>query len=237
MKEVKNIKSLHLLFYLSFIAVIIITIFFERKLLVYALPINIISLAILYIKSVHNINFWYLLSLLVILITDILIYTDFAEHFSVICLLICLYFLICSISIRKFIVLSKFQWSPILSFPFLICTFLITYLIFAISQLLLPFIIPALPYLIISLIGSLTFVITSYIIYNTDRYQDAFKLLAVIGLSTFVVALLPINELFYYNKVFTVLINIAHILGLYIFMGFLIKAKPENITTKKRKYL
>ncbi len=237
MRFFKNIEPIRLLFYFSFVSIIIVTVFFERKLLIYTLPITILFIGILYIQHVRKIDPWYILSLMVMIISDILIYEDFTNYFSEICILIGVFFLLSSLSLRKFIAPNKLQWSTILSFPFILCAFLILYLIYAISQLLLPYVLAALPFVIICLAGSLTFTITSYIVYITDKYEQGITLVTVVGLCVFIVALLPINELFFYSRIFTVLLNITHILSLYLFMTFLVSSKSKKTSLEDKDYL
>ncbi len=191
----------------------------------------------LYIKYIDKIDFWYLISLLVIIVCDILIYLDFLHYFSVICILISIYFVLCTVVIKKFISTEKFKITSLLSVPILVSICLITYLIYSILQLILYMILDAIPYVIISIFSLLAYVGSSYFIYITDRYKGGLKLLIVACLCMFIVCLIAINELFYYNVVFTVLIVSTHILGFYIFMKFLIETKPENITIDSKKYL
>ncbi|MDY8138273.1 hypothetical protein [Aquimarina sp. 2201CG5-10] len=72
--------------------------------------------------------------------------------------------------------------------------------------------------------------------YIADRYEGGFRLFVAACCCVFVNALLPINELFYYNKVFTVLINIAEMGGMYFFMLFLIEVKPKKIGLEDTEY-
>ncbi len=236
MRFSKNI-GLEYLFYLSFIIVMVIAIFFDKKLLVFALPFTIICVGLLYLNSTIKVNYWYLLSLFLMLITDILIYMDFKSYFSIICALIGVFFLLSSLVLKKFVVLDKFHRGTLVSLPFLIGTALIIYLIYAISELLLPHVLKALPFVIISLVGSVTFTITSYLVYHAVKYKDKVKIMIVAGLCIFIVALVPINELFYYNRVFTILINLTHVLSLYVFMKFLIDAKHQTNVSETKKYL
>ncbi|MEW7278709.1 hypothetical protein ABW636_08935 [Aquimarina sp. 2201CG1-2-11] len=119
----------------------------------------------------------------------------------------------------------------------IIGTALIVYLIYAISELLLSHVLQALPFVIICLAGSITFTITSYLTYHVVKYDEKVNIMIVAGICIFIVALVPINELFFYNKVFTVLINLTHVLGLYIFMKFLVNTKYQTNTSETNKFL
>ena len=215
----------------------VIAIFFDPKFLTLALPFTIICIGLLYLTSAIKINYWYLLSLFIMLISDILIYTDFKSYFSIICILIGVYFLLNSLVLKRFVMRYKFQWNALLSLPLVIGTALIIYLIYAISELLISYVLKALPFVIFSLAGSITFTITSYLTYHVVKYDEKVSIMIVAGICIFIVALVPINELFFYNKVFTVLINLTHVLGLYIFMKFLVNTKYQNDVSETKKYL
>jgi len=113
----------------------------------------------------------------------------------------------------------------------------VVYLIYSISQLLMDAIKDVIPYVIFCLFSSTLYILIAYLIYVQDIYKEGLKLIVVSCLCIFIVALLPINELFYSSNVFTVFINIAHVLSLYIFMQFLIKTRTDKISTMDEKYI
>ncbi|SEK55677.1 hypothetical protein SAMN04487910_0811 [Aquimarina amphilecti] len=233
----KNIKLTNILFYLAFSVVIIIAVFFDRKYLAYALPLTIFSIGTMYLCSVKKINFWYILSLVPMIFCDVLIYTDFRINFSVICILTSLYFIFCTVALRKYLLVKAIKRSTFLSVPILISSALVVYLIYSISQLLFDMVKDAIPEVIVCLFSSTMYILVAYLIYMQDTYKDGLKLIIVSCLCIFIVSLLPINELFYFNNIFTVLINIAHVLSLYIFMEFLLNTAPDKIINKSEKYL
>ncbi|WP_091405902.1 hypothetical protein [Aquimarina amphilecti] len=124
-----------------------------------------------------------------------------------------------------------------MSVPILISSALVVYLIYSISQLLFDMVKDAIPEVIVCLFSSTMYILVAYLIYMQDTYKDGLKLIIVSCLCIFIVSLLPINELFYFNNIFTVLINIAHVLSLYIFMEFLLNTAPDKIINKSEKYL
>ncbi len=234
---IKSIEPLHLLLFVSSIVTIGVAAFFDRFFLIYTLPVVITLIGMLYIKHIDNINYWFLLSLVVMMVCDVLIYMDFPNYFSTICILIALYFFLLTSVLQKFISIKKLRFGSLFSFPIILGTVFIIYLIFSISQLVLPSIIHAIPYVVVSIISILIFILYCYFIHKTYAYKGSVKLIIAAFISIFITSLLPINELFYYNKVFTVLINITHIVGLYVFARFLIEAKPQKIEFQDQKYL
>jgi len=233
----KGIKFIDFLFYVAFAVVIVLAAFFDKHYLSYALPGMIISIGIVYFKNVVTINFWYVLSLISMIVCDALIYLDFVENFRSICLLTSVYFISCTLAVRKYLLIRSITMKVFLSIPIIVSSGLIAYLIYAISQLLIEDIREAIPFVVICLICSNTFILVSYLIYKQDRYRTVLNLIVVSCLCIFIVALLPINELYYTNNIFTLLVNIAHVLSLYIFMKFLVEEHPQNAREVEEKFL
>ncbi len=128
----------------------------------------------------------------------------------------------------------------LISVPIVISTLLIIYLIYSISELVFDFIKDAIPYIVMSIGSLIVYIIVSYLIYISDVYRGGIKLLIVASLFIFLTSLLPINELFYYERLFTILINISQILAFYIFRQFLLEMEMEKITSETKnakKYL
>lgn len=234
----KKNKPTDILFYISFAIVAVVAGFFDKKYLVFALPAMIISIGISYLKDVDKVNIWYLISLLSMIVCDILIYSDFVGNFSIICLLTACYFLMCSLALRKYIDFKVITKNTFLSIPLILSVGLIVYLIVSIFDLLIDMVKDATLEVVVCLFFSTTYILLSYLIYRQDMYREALKLIVVSCLCIFIVSLLPINEMFYSNNIFTILINIAHVLSLYLFMKFLLRTHPEkDILEKNEKYL
>ncbi|WP_034229120.1 hypothetical protein [Aquimarina pacifica] len=75
----------------------------------------------------------------------------------------------------------------------------------------------------------------SYRIYISDGYTGSIKLLIIAYLILFGIPLIAINELFYYDRIFTILITVTQILRYYIFTTFLIETKKTP--SKNQQYL
>ncbi len=76
----------------------------------------------------------------------------------------------------------------------------------------------------------------SFIIYVTDRYEKSLYLFIAASCTLFVDALLAVNELYFYSRVFTVLINIAEISGIYFFASFFIETKLKDPASKEESF-
>ncbi|WP_299252244.1 hypothetical protein [uncultured Aquimarina sp.] len=233
----KNIRLTDILFYFTFSVVVIITVFFDKKYLAYALPIMIVSIGVIYFERILKINFWYVLSLVSMIICDTLIYTDFVQNFATICILTSIYFISCTLALRKYLLVKNINRNTFLSVPILVSSGLVVYLIYAIAQLLIDVVKEALPEVVVCLIGSTLYLILSYLIYVQDISKEGLKLIVVAFLCIFIVSLLPINELFYSSRIFTVFINIAHVLSIYLLMKYLIRTTPEKEIPPNENYL
>ncbi len=220
-----------------FTAVVVIAIFFDRKYLAYALPLTIVTIGIIYFNRESKKSLWYVLSLISMMICDALIYTDFIQNFEVICILTAIYFISCTLALWRYLWIKNIKRNTFLSIPILVSSGLVAYLIYAISQLLIDVVKDAIPEVVICLFGSTLYLLVSYLIYVQEMSKEGLKLIVVAFLCIFIVSLLPINELFYSSKIFTVFINIAHVLSLYILMKFLIGTTPEKEVSSREKYL
>ncbi|AXT50122.1 hypothetical protein D1818_04480 [Aquimarina sp. BL5] len=232
----RGIKGTHILFYFSFLIVTLVAIFLEEKYLVYTKPLIPISLILIHIFNVKSISLYYVASMLVLLVNDTLIYIDFAKYFDLVAITVIIFYLLCVFLLRKYIVLTDLQVKKIVTFPIVISLALISYLIFSISELVLPSLIDSIFSFFVILIVLLIFVAACFFIYIVDKYEGNFRLFISASCCLFVNALLLINYFYFHTRVFTILINIAEIAGLYFFLRFLIEAKPIDLEYEKEKY-
>lgn len=227
----------YLFFYFCFCLVLLTASFFPKETLIYVKPLSIISITLIYLKNSAKINPWYVISMAVVLVNDTFVYINFKSYFNIIAILITLYYSLCALLLKKYVSIKDFKIINIFSFPIIISFLLVVYLIFSITELVLPHLKNSLFYLAIILISLLFFTGLCFLIYIRDRYTDNFILFASACCCFFVNALLPINELFYYNRIFTIMLNIGEIFGIYFFMKFLISAKATESVDEIEKYL
>lgn len=223
-------------FYIAFFIVICAAIFLDKWVLVYVKPLATLSLTILYLKSVKKIDVLFPASMIVILVTDFFTYVDFLKYFNVIAILITTFYILCILLLRRFIIKEDVKPKKIISAPLIISVVLIFYLIFSITQLTLPTISDSLGYVMLIVLSMLAFSAFCFVIYVADRYEKSMYLFIAASCTLFVDALLAVNELYFYNRAFTVLINIAEILGIYFFAGFFIETKLKDDNHISKKY-
>ncbi len=235
--KMKNLHAPKVMFYVCYLIVIIVSAFFDKSYLKIILPITLFVLILNYFKDSPRINIFFILSIVALMITDFLLYTDMISNFSKICILISVYLVFTSISLKSYIVQTKQHWSKLISVSLLISLALIVYLIFSISELVLHRLPGAIPYIILAVVSLLIYIAVSYYIYISDVYASGIKLLIAACLCIFIITLAPINELFYSSRAFIIFNTTGHILGLYLFMKFLIETDPAVVAPKVPKYV
>ncbi|WP_109301050.1 hypothetical protein [Aquimarina sp. AU474] len=233
----KNLHAPKVMFYLCYLIVIVISTFFDKSYLKIILPITLLALIIYYIKDSPRINMFFILSIIALMVNDFLLYTDMISNFSKICILISSYLVFTSLSLKSYVVQTKQHWSKIISASLLISLALIIYLIFSISELVLHRLPGAIPYIVMAVIPLLVYIAISYYIYISDVYVSGIRLLISACLCIFIITLAPINELFYSSRVFIIFNTTGHILGLYLFMKFLMETDPAVVPDKVPKYV
>jgi len=216
--------------YITFFMVVITATFFDKSYLLYVKPIASLSLSLLYIKSVSKINLLFPLSIAVLLVTTTLINMDFLKYFKIIAVLISMFFLLCTLLLRKFISIKYLIFKKLFSLPVLISCVLVLYLFYSIVQLTLPVIGDSLGFVLFTLLNLLVFSGFCLVIYVMDRYEKTIYLFVSASSTILVFLLIAINELYYFNKAFTILFNAFEIVGLYFFASFFIETKVKKIS-------
>ncbi|MBU2938531.1 hypothetical protein KO494_03165 [Lacinutrix sp. C3R15] len=219
-------KTLNFLFYLSFLASIIVSITFEKKQLLYTMPLLILILLFKYLSiKKKNANPLYVIALLAVFTSTILSLLSFKEYFIWITSLTSLYLILCSLTLRKY--LDKGKFKSLLHGSVIIAVIFVLYLIFAVVELVINYV----PnntqfYIFLTAFCLFIFSLTFAIIYINDNYANGTILLASGIFSIFQIALSPINEFFLYTKTFTVLIIFCHIISIFLFIKFVTETNP-----------
>ncbi len=238
----KQFYSVKYLLYVSCFAVIISSLFFDKYYLRIVLPITLLFLLLTYLHEVLNrkhikINFFFIATVPCLMISDYLIYVNFIEHFSYICICIILYALLSCLALKGYYTAIKFHWKRTSIVSLLITIGLLGYLIFSISDLILEFLPNAIPYIVCTCLALLLYLGISYYVYVSDLYSLGIKLLISAFLCQFVVGFTVINELFFLNNFCTLFIASTHVLGIYLFMRFLVEQDPTVLQNAIKKHL
>ena len=218
----------NILFFVSFITAIVISITMEKKDLIYICPIVILTILLKYISlTKRKADPLFIIVILAFIGINILTFYSFKHFFVSIALLTAGYLLLYTLILKKY--LNKSKLKSILSLSVLIGTLLVGYIIYAVVDLLIGHV-PDQKLFFVFLVAVCLFIyaITFAVIYINDNYANGTILLTSGVCTIFNLGLAPINEYFLYNKTFTVLLIISHLLSLYLFMIFISKTKVSD---------
>ncbi len=204
--------------------------------MVYVKPVVPIALIVLYLRFIKKPDFLFPLSMLVITIINVFIYLDFEKYYTFIAILTAIFYVLCVLLLKKFITKRDIKLRLLLTPQVLLSILLIGYLIYSLIELVLPKISSSLKEVTLVTITLLLFVTVCFFIYSANRFEKSIYLFIAACCTLFVDGLLTINELYYYNKVFTVLINITEVVGLYFLTIFFIETKPLDEKYVSDKY-
>ena len=236
-KSLQKLKWYHIGVYLTCIASILVSIFMDKDNLVYILPVAVLAIGVKHvILRKKKYSRLYCVVILLIATSDILTFTGFQEYFSEITLITMLALFLSSMILLKYI--DKIKLQPFKSLSTIIGVCFVGYIIYAVLELLIDYI-PENSFFYIFLCASALLVFTGIIaiIYTNDNYTNGVNLFISVIFTFFQIALSPINELFYYNRTFTVLIVICHLLSIYMFMVFISKTKKVDPKDIKEKFV
>ena len=232
----KKIDITYSLFYCAFAMVVCVSVLFDKIILVYTKPIIPLLLIWLYVKKRNTINPLFPIAMIVILVTDVLNYLDFIKYFDYIAILISSFYVLCVFLLKNYIAKDDVKLHQLTSIPIIVGSILIFYIIYAITELTLPKLKGEIWQIILMVSTVLVFIGVSFVIFVADRYEKVIYLFIAACCTLFVDSLLGINELYYYNRVFTVLITITETTGLYFFTKFFIQTKECREVQKKTNY-
>lgn len=226
----------YVFFYISFVIVILVATFLDKSVLIYFKPLIPISLILSHVRFAKKVKVTFLSCMLALVGANIFVSIDFVTYYNFIALFITTHYVLCVALLREFISKSDIKLSKLTSPPALISIMLIMYLMFAISELALPQIKDSVIVVVIVVLSMILFVVISFFIYLTNRYEKVIFLFISACCTLFVNGLLGVNELYYYHKIFTVLINVAEGVGVYFLTRFFIETKPVDYDFLNQKH-
>lgn len=221
-------KVLNLLFYVSFLASILICITSEKKQLLCTMPFLIIILLLKYLSiTKKKADPLYVVALIAVFISTTLSLFSFKEYFVWVASLTSLYLILCSLTLRKY--LNKGKFKSLLQGSVIVGIMLVLYLILAVVELVINYIPDNNQFFIfLGAFCLFIFSLTFAVIYINDKYANGTILLASGIFTSFQIALAPINELFLFTKTFTLLIIICHIISIFLFIKFITETNPKE---------
>lgn len=233
----KKATFFDVLFYVLFLISIVTSITLEKKHLMYMVPLVLFSIILKYISiTKKNAKPLFILALIAAIISNVLSLNNFTDYFMWITISTSVYLVCCTLILKTYLYKTKLK--SLLSFSAIIGFLLVSYVIYAVLELLIDYI-PGnmLLFTFLCAFFLMIYVLTFAIVYINDNYSNAAVLLASGFFAIFQIALSPINELFIYSKTFTVLIIISNILSFYLFMRFIAVTKVIEAKDIKEKYI
>jgi len=229
LKAFKNSRSMDILFYIFFFVAVVVSLTMSQSYLMYILPLVIGSIILKYLSYKDiTVSKLFLFAALLLIISDVLSLQDFFNNFIWIAILTSTYLICLILILRKY--LSSAKIKSLLSVSLIIGVLLVTYILYAVLELLINNISNHLfIYTVLVALCLFLYAITFAMIYISDKYTNGPVLLASGVFNIFQMTLSSINEFFFYNRAFTVVIVICHILSIYLFMKFIAEAKVASI--------
>ena len=233
----RNLTPTKVLLYMAYLMLIITAAFLPKTYMQIALPIVLSTLIVNYVTNNKNINIYFVLGLVALMFSNYFTYVDIIIHFPKICIFVSIFLIMSCLSLKDYLSEIKLKWSKLISWSLIISLSLILYLVFSISELVLHKLPGSIPYIVLSVITLLAYISISYYIYISDMYINGIKLLFAACFFIVIICLVPINELYYPNRIFLVFGNLGHLLGLYVFSAFLKESDPVVSISKVAKYV
>ncbi|WP_299432445.1 hypothetical protein [uncultured Aquimarina sp.] len=188
----------------------------------------------IYIENRGRVGLLYPLIIIIIMVNDVLVLSDFDRFFEYIGILLPLYYFLCSYLLLPYISFKDIKYKEIFSPSVLIGATLVLYLTFSIFNMTMPSFEDSIGYGVIIVISLFYFLGCCFIIYLRNRYTYSYYLLIAGSGCILVNALVPIQELYYNNLVFEAVIYTTDIVAMLFYLKFLINAKPIEETENSR---
>ncbi|WP_299243982.1 hypothetical protein [uncultured Aquimarina sp.] len=221
----------HIFCYVTVVVVFFCGLFFGNTELIFIKPISSLTLIWVYFENREKVNFLYPLVIIIIMVNDVFVLSDFDRFFNYIGVLLSSYYLVSSYLLMPFISFKDIRYKEMFSPSVLIGLLLVIYLAFSIFNLTMPNLESSIVYGIMIIVSLFYFLGCNFIIYLRNRYTHSYYLLIAASSCILVNALVPIQELYYRNSIFEAVIYSADIIAMLFYLKFLISAEPieENI--------
>ena len=228
------------LFFLGCCALAVISIFFDLKYLSIAIPLVLLLILFTYLRDRNNkikVNLNFIISIACLMVLNFLIYADYTLYFYYICVVLTLYCIFSSLALKKYLTPKPPLNRKTANISFIATFCLLFYLIYTLADLVLEYFPNALLFVIIAVIGLLIHSVTSYYIFYSDQYSIGTLVLISFIILIYMVCFTIINEVFLLKNIFTVFIAVPHVIGIYIFMKFLVNQNPNEVQNSNDRYL
>ena len=166
--------------------------------------------------------------MIVIMVNDVFVLTDFDRFFRYIGILLPLYYIMCSYLLKPYFSLKDMKYSDIFNLPTLIGVLLVVYLTISVFNLVMPSLEDSIFFAILIIVTLFGYLGICFVIYLRNQFSHTNYLLLAAICCILVNTLVPIQELYYDNPFFTAVIYSVDVIAMFFYLQFLIYARPER---------
>ncbi len=198
---------------------------FAREMVVFLKPFVVISLCFLYVVKAKKINYLVLLTMLLIMISEILTMKDFSKHFVGITIFLSIHYILDIVLLFKSLQKIRIRLKKIFTAQLIITMILIIYVVLSVAELIMP--IPSVGenkvFLNVLIICFVLFIGCCYYIYLNSRTIVSYSLMVTASCFLISNILTALDKLYVSVEVFTIMSNLLQISGEFFLIKFFIE--------------
>ncbi len=223
-------KFTYQLFYITSFLTLLVAVF-ANYLMIYFKPPVILSLCVLYVVNAEHKNYFVLFSLLLILVCEILFFHDYLGNFEILHILLATYYFLNITLLWKSLQIVKIQLKKVFTFQLVISMLLISYVLYAVAELILPQIIDHKTVLFILIFFFAFFIGVCYYIYLNSKTVVSYSLM--IAASCFLITniITALDGFYIHLEIFPIITTVLQIFGQFFLIKFFMeqhKLIPNN---------
>ena len=208
------------LFYVLSLLTVSIAVF-DQSSVIFVKPFVIILLCYIYFIDNHKKNYLIPFSLLLIGVAEVFSVLDFSKYFNVLNIILTVYYIINLMVLRKSLIVIKIKLKKILTGQLIISMILIGYVLYAVTNLILPYTFFGVNiYLYVLLFFFLVFIGVCFYIYLNSKTIVSSSLMVAASCFLIVNITMALNEMYINIAVFPLIINLLQIIGQFFLVKF-----------------
>ena len=218
----------HIACYLSVIAVFFCGLFCSNEVLVFIKPVSTLTLIWIYFENRAKVSALFPIIMIVIMINDVFVLSDFDRFFRYVGILLPLYYILCSYLLKPYFSLKGLRYLDIFNLPTLIGILLVVYVTISVFNLVMPSLEDSMGFAVLIIITLFIYLGVCFIVYLRNQFSHTNYLLLAAICCILVNALVPVQELYYDNPLFKAVIYSVDIVAMFFYLKFLICTEPEG---------
>ena len=193
----------------------------DQRSVIFVKPFVIILLCCIYLIDNHKKNYLVPFSLLVIGVAEVFSVLDFSGYFNVLNVILTIYYIINLLILRKSLTVVKIKLKKILTGQLIISMILIGYVLYAVTNLILPYTFFGVNiYLYILLFFFMIFIGVCFYIYLNSKTIVSSSLMVAASCFLIVNITMALNEMYINLVIFPLIINLLQIIGQFFLVKF-----------------